>query len=61
MSFAIQTKKRLIAVIQREGLSLERERMAEWTIAKITPEILKIIAEEVRILDRQREIKREKA
>ncbi len=49
----VDLKKRLIATMQRQGLSLERERVAAWVIEKIAPEILKIIAEEVRLVRRE--------
>ncbi len=51
--FEMQVRNRLIAVIQREGTIGDQERMAEWTILKILPEVLKIIKEEVRQAKRE--------
>jgi len=53
MVHRVEVQKRLLAVIQREGTSPDRERMAEWTIRKIAAEIMKIIEEEVRQAKRE--------
>jgi hypothetical protein len=45
---AVQVKKRLDGAIERMGLSLDRERAAKSAANSIVPEVLKIIAEEVR-------------
>jgi hypothetical protein len=43
-----EVKARLLGVIQREGMALERERAAVYTVNLLLREVMKIIGEEVR-------------
>lgn len=45
---------RLLAVIEREGMSDDRERISRYAVNAIVPEVMKIVTEEVRMEKRRK-------
>lgn len=48
-----EIKGRLNGVIDRLALSLDRERVARYTVDRLVPEVVKLIREEVRAVKAQ--------
>jgi len=59
MILAMQIRRRLIEAVEREGMTLDRERMAIPVVNALVPEVLKIIAEEVKKAKQEKHVTRD--
>ena len=59
MILRTEIRRRLIAAVEREGMTLDRERMAIPVVNALVPEVLKIIAEEVKKAGKEKHVTRD--
>jgi hypothetical protein len=51
----VEVRKRLLAVLDQQGMSQDRDRIARCAVTSVVPEVMKIIAEETKAARRERD------